>query len=90
MKLQIACSISHGAELLIMDEAATGLDPVVRNEILDIFLEYIQDENHSIFMSSHITSDLEKVADSVDYGYMKNNEELDRDTATLILSYAVG
>ena len=67
MKLQIACALSHGAELLIMDEATTGLDPVVRNEILDIFLEYIQDENHSILMSSHITSDLEKVADSVTF-----------------------
>lgn len=67
MKLQIACALSHGAELLIMDEATTGLDPVVRNEILDIFMEYIQDENHSIFMSSHITSDLEKVADSVTF-----------------------
>ncbi len=65
MKLQIACALSHKAELLIMDEATTGLDPVVRNEILDIFLEYIQDENNSIFMSSHITSDLEKIADSV-------------------------
>lgn len=67
MKLQIACALSHKAELLIMDEATTGLDPVVRNEILDIFLEYIQDENNSIFMSSHITSDLEKIADSVTF-----------------------
>lgn len=67
MKLQIACALSHGAELLIMDEATTGLDPVVRSEILDIFLEYIQDENHSILMSSHITSDLEKIADSVTF-----------------------
>ncbi|MBR1554871.1 MAG: ABC transporter ATP-binding protein, partial [Oscillospiraceae bacterium] len=62
-----ATALSHGAELLIMDEATTGLDPVVRNEILDIFLEYLQDENHSILMSSHITSDLEKVADSVTF-----------------------
>ncbi|MBR0485110.1 MAG: ABC transporter ATP-binding protein [Oscillospiraceae bacterium] len=67
MKLQIATALSHSAELLIMDEATTGLDPVVRNEILDIFLEYLQDENHSILMSSHITSDLEKVADSVTF-----------------------
>lgn len=67
MKLQIAAALSHGAELLIMDEATTGLDPVVRNEILDIFLEYLQDEGHSILMSSHITSDLEKVADSVTF-----------------------
>jgi len=67
MKLQIATALSHNAKLLIMDEATTGLDPVVRNEILDIFLEYLQDENHSILMSSHITSDLEKVADSVTF-----------------------
>ncbi len=67
MKLQIAVALSHGAKLLIMDEATTGLDPVVRNEILDIFLEYLQDENKSILMSSHITSDLEKIADSVTF-----------------------
>lgn len=67
MKLQIACALSHGAELLVMDEATTGLDPVVRSEILDLFLEYLQDENHSILMSSHITSDLEKIADSVTF-----------------------
>ena len=67
MKMQIACALSHEAELLIMDEATTGLDPVVRSEILDIFLEYLQDEDHSILMSSHITSDLEKIADSVTF-----------------------
>lgn len=67
MKLQIAAALSHGAKLLIMDEATTGLDPVVRNEILDIFMEYLQDENNSILMSSHITSDLEKIADSVTF-----------------------
>lgn len=67
MKLQIAVALSHNAKLLVMDEATTGLDPVVRNECLDIFLEYLQDESHSILMSSHITSDLEKVADSVTF-----------------------
>ncbi|MBO5448706.1 MAG: ABC transporter ATP-binding protein [Ruminococcus sp.] len=67
MKLQIAAALSHNAELLVMDEATTGLDPVVRNEVLDIFLEYLQDENHSILMSSHITTDLEKIADSVSF-----------------------
>lgn len=67
MKLQIATALSHGAKLLIMDEATTGLDPVVRNEILDIFREYIQDENNSILMSSHITSDIEKIADCVTF-----------------------
>ncbi len=67
MKLQIAAALSHGAKLLIMDEATTGLDPVVRDEILHIFLEYLQDESNSILMSSHITSDLEKIADSVTF-----------------------
>lgn len=67
MKLQIATALSHNAKLLIMDEATTGLDPVVRNEILDIFREYLQDEQRSILMSSHITSDLEKIADSVTF-----------------------
>ena len=67
MKLQIAAALSHDAKLLIMDEATTGLDPVVRNEILDIFLEFLQNEEHSILMSSHITSDLEKIADSVTF-----------------------
>ena len=67
MKLQISAALSHGAKLLIMDEATTGLDPVVRNEILDIFREYLQDEENSILMSSHITSDLDKIADCVTF-----------------------
>lgn len=65
MKLQIACALSHNAELLVMDEATTGLDPVVRDEILHIFMEYLQSGERSILMSSHITSDLEKIADCV-------------------------
>lgn len=67
MKLQIACGLSHNAELLVMDEATTGLDPIVRDEILHIFMEYIQDGERSILMSSHITSDIEKIADSVTF-----------------------
>lgn len=67
MKLQIAVALSHNAKLLIMDEATSGLDPVVRNECLDMFMEYLQNEEHSILMSSHITSDLEKVCDSVTF-----------------------
>lgn len=67
MKLQIACSLSHNAELLVMDEATTGLDPVVRDEILHIFMEYLQNGERSILMSSHITADLEKIADSVTF-----------------------
>ena len=67
MKLQIACALSHNAELLVMDEATTGLDPVVRDEILHLFMEYLQNGKRSILMSSHITSDLEKIADSVTF-----------------------
>lgn len=50
-----------------MDEATSGLDPIVREEVLDVFLDFIQDENHSILMSSHITSDLEKIADYITF-----------------------
>ena len=67
MKLQLASALSHGAKLLVMYEATTGLDPVVRNEFLDLFWEFIQEEDHSILMSSHITTDLEKVADYVTF-----------------------
>ncbi len=67
MKFQIATALSHHAKLLIMDEATAGLDPVVRNEMLDIFMEFLQDEEHSIFMSSHITTDIEKIADMVTF-----------------------
>ncbi len=63
MKLSIIVSLSYDAKLLILDEPTSGLDPVVRDEILDIFLDFIQDENKGILVSSHITSDLEKVAD---------------------------
>ena len=67
MKIQIACALSHNAELLVMDEATTGLDPVVRDEILHIFMEYLGNGERSILMSSHITSDLEKIADMVTF-----------------------
>lgn len=67
MKLSIAVALSHGAKLLILDEATSGLDPVVRNEILDVFLDYIQDEEHTILVSSHITGDLEKIADYITF-----------------------
>ncbi len=65
MKLSIAVALSHGARLLILDEATSGLDPVVRDELLDLFFEFVQDERHSILISSHITSDLEKICDYV-------------------------
>lgn len=65
MKLQIAVAMSHKAELLIMDEPTSGLDPIVRSEILQIFQEYVMNENHTILFSSHITTDLEKIADEI-------------------------
>ncbi len=67
MKLSIAVALSHNAKLLILDEATAGLDPIMRDDILDVFLEFIQDEEHSVLMSSHITTDLEKVADYITF-----------------------
>lgn len=67
MKLAIAAAFAARPRLLILDEATSGLDPVVRDEILDEFLEFIQDEDHAILISSHITSDLEKAADYITY-----------------------
>ncbi len=65
MKLQIAVALSHNAKLLVMDEPTSGLDPIVRNEMLQIFREYVAEEHHTILLSSHITGDLEKLADEV-------------------------
>lgn len=65
MKLCLAAAMSHGAKLLILDEATSGLDPVVRDELLDVFNEFTRDEGHSVLISSHIVSDLEKICDYI-------------------------
>ena len=67
MKLAVAAALSHHPQLLILDEATSGLDPIMRDDMLDVFLEFVQDENHSILLSSHITSDLEKIADYITF-----------------------
>jgi len=67
LKLSLAVALSHAAELVVMDEPTSGLDPIFRNELLRILLGYIQDENRSVLFSSHITGDLEKIADYVTF-----------------------
>lgn len=65
MKLMIAVALSHKAELIILDEPTSGLDPVARDELLDILSEYIEDENRGVLFSTHITADVERIADYV-------------------------
>ncbi len=65
MKLGIAVAMSHNAKLLLLDEPTSGLDPVVRDEVVEMFSEFTRDENHSVLISSHIVSDLEKLCDYI-------------------------
>lgn len=81
MKLGMAIALSHNAKLLILDEPTSGLDPVVREEIIDILNEFTRDESHSVLISSHIVSDLEKICDYIAFmhkGKLMLCEEKDR------------
>ncbi len=82
MKTSLILALSHNADLLILDEATSGLDPIARDDILDLLLDFIQDENKSILISSHILSDLEKIADDISFIhrgkliFLENKEDL--------------
>ena len=88
MKLAIAVALSHDSKLLILDEATSGLDPIMRDEILDVLLEFVKQENHSILLSSHITSDLEKIADYIVFIH-KGEIILNKTKDELIYEYGV-
>lgn len=88
MKLSIAVAISHNPKLLLMDEATSGLDPVVRDDVLELLQEFVSDEEHSVLFSSHITEDLEKIADYVAYLH-KGRLQFVRSKDELLYEYGI-
>ena len=88
MKLSLATALAHHPRLLVLDEATSGLDPVVRGQMLDLFLDFIQDESRSILISSHITGDLEQVADSIAYLH-RGKLLFQEDKDTLLAEYGI-
>lgn len=87
-KLEIATALSHHPKLLILDEPTSGLDPVVRSEVLDIFLNFIQNEENTILLSTHITSDLENIADHI--VFIDNGKKvLDKSRDDIIDNYGI-
>lgn len=87
-KLRLAAALCHHPSLLILDEATSGLDPIMRGEVLDMLWEFIQDEGHSVLLSTHITSDLEKIADSIVFLH-KGQLLFQKDAPELWESYGV-
>lgn len=88
VKLAFAVALSHNAELLILDEATSGLDPIIRDDVLDMLIDFVQDESHSVLVSSHITSDLEKVADYITFIH-KGKLIFTQDKDTLIDNFGI-
>lgn len=87
-KLEIATALAHHPKLLILDEPTSGLDPVVRGEVLDIFMDFLKDEDNTVLLSTHITSDLEHIADRIVF-IDKGCKVLDKDREELFDNYGI-
>lgn len=87
-KLEIATALAHHPKLLILDEATSGLDPVVRGEVLDIFMKFLEDEENTVLLSTHITSDLENIADRIIF-IDKGSKVLDKNRDELFDNYGI-
>ncbi|MCI8442637.1 MAG: ABC transporter ATP-binding protein [Provencibacterium sp.] len=88
MKLSIAAALSHHPRLLLLDEATSGLDPIMRSEVLDTLQEFVQDEEHAVLLSSHITSDLDRIADYVTFLHA-GKAILSENKDTLLFTYGI-